>query len=789
MDTNTDKLKFRTSVKEKPETRRGILSTISSVYDPLGFVSPFILAPKILLQDLCRLGLGWDDEIPESFLLKWHSWLKELPQLDNVTIDRCIKPPNFGEPISNQLHHFSDASESGYGAVSYLRQENSKGDIHCSFLMSNSRITPLKHVTIPRLELSAATVSVRLDKMLRTELTIPIESSVFWTDSTSVLKYVTNTSTRFRTFVANRISVIRDISDPSQWRHVRSELNPGDDASRGLSAISLLNDHRWLLGPEFLWKHDSEWPESPSLNPLEDTDPEIKRDKTSCAVVVTERKSVCDLFENFSSWHRLKKFFSWMLKFKCNLQKASKNQNKFSKKDTFSLNPVSVEEMRMSEIEILKCVQNQQFSAEINMLLQNKKISKSSHLVKLDPILIASLIRVGGRLQNAPIPDDAKHQIILSNASHVTSLIIQHYHALSGTNHVLSMVRTKFWILKGSSTVRKTLLHCTQCRFWRSPTVEQKMANLPDDRIAPCEPPFTKVGTDYFGPIYVKRGRSTVKRYGCIFTCLAMRAVHIEVANSLDTSSFINALRRFIACRGQPTEIRSDNGTNFQGAEKELREEIAKWNQQSIREFLLQKEIKWIFNPPAASHHGGVWERCIRTIRKIMNTTVKQQTLDDEGLATLLCEIENVINGRPLTKITDDPRDLNAITPNHLLLLRQDSNTLPPGIFNQRETYSVKRWKQVQYLADQFWGRWIKEYLPLLQERQKWHNLTNNLSVGDLVLVVDQNLHRGKWPKGIIEEVYPDNDGIVRQVLVRTTSGKVRRDVRNICVLEGTCIP
>lgn len=199
---------------------------------------------------------------------------------------------------------------------------------------------------------------------------------------------------------------------------------------------------------------------------------------------------------------------------------------------------------------------------------------------------------------------------------------------------------------------------------------QQKMASLPEDRVNPSEHPFSYVGVDCFGPLEVRCGRNMVKRYGVLFTCLSVRAIHIEVVHSLDTNSFINALRRFIARRGPPLQMRSDNGGNFVKGEKELREAINKWNQGKIHEFLLAKSVKWIFNPPAGSHHGGVWERCIRMARKVMKALLKEQTLDDEGLLTLMAEVEAIINGRPITKVSDDPRDPEALTPNHLLLLR-----------------------------------------------------------------------------------------------------------------------
>ena len=208
----------------------------------------------------------------------------------------------------------------------------------------------------------------------------------------------------------------------------------------------------------------------------------------------------------------------------------------------------------------------------------------------------------------ARISLDAKHQIILPKNNHVSSLIINHYHTLSGHSgrqHVFSLLRQKYWVIKANSAVRKILTKCYSCRRREAPFCEQKMADLPEDRLVPDRPPFTTVGVDCFGPFHVRRARSLVKRYGVIFTCMTIRAVHIEIAHSLDTDSFLLALRRFIARRGQVQELRSDNGTNFTSGERELRKSIQAWNHEKIHEEMLQRNIKWTFNPPYGSHHGG----------------------------------------------------------------------------------------------------------------------------------------------------------------------------------------
>ncbi|KAK6175033.1 hypothetical protein SNE40_013574 [Patella caerulea] len=576
-DMENDSFTFKVDLQDKPATRRGILSIMSSVFDPLGFVAPLILPAKIILQELCRIHLDWDDVIPEKYLTAWLKWLEDVKKLSNLQIPRCIKPVTFSEVSTVQLHHFSDSSESGYGAVSYIRLIDVTGNIHCSFIAAKSRVTPLKVVTIPRLELSAATLSVRLNKLITKELDVNIEKSTYWTDSTSVLKYINNKDKRFKTFVANRIAFIHDGSDPSDWSFINGALNPGDEASRGISVEALLGNTRWWSGPEFLWRPEEEWMEQPNLEnqEIKDEDPEVKREKKICAAIVDE-DFVLQITEKYSSWHRAKKIIAWIIRYKSNLQKAVKKKK--GNNDELNLSQrLSVEELKGAELEIIKHVQKQHFSQEISSLQAErdfqKKALKGSSIFKLDPILVNGILRVGGRLRRSEESFESKHQIILPKKSHVSMLIIRHYHevsAHSGRSYILSAIRRRFWIIKGNSAVRNVISRCLPCRKRQAPVGNQKMADLPKSRVTPDLPAFSSVGVDCFGPFMVKRGRSELKRWGCIFTCLACRAVHLEILHTMDTDSFINGLRRFIARRGCPVEIRSDNGSNFVGGNKEL---------------------------------------------------------------------------------------------------------------------------------------------------------------------------------------------------------------------------
>jgi len=317
--------------------------------------------------------------------------------------------------------------------------------------------------------------------------------------------------------------------------------------------------------------------------------------------------------------------------------------------------------------------------------------------------------------------------------------------------------------------------------------MEQKMSDLPPERCS-TDPPFTYTGVDFFGPLIVKQGRKEVKRYGSLFTCLASRAIHIEIAASLDTDSFINALRRFISRRGPISQLRCDNGTNFVGAERELREALSHMNEGKVKDMLMEQSITWIFNPPAASHMGGVWERQIRTVRKVLASLSREfgYKLDDESLQTLMCEVESIINSRPLTTVSSDPNDTDPLTPNHILTMKSTIALPPPGTFQGADVYHRKRWRRVQHLANLFWTRWRKEYLLTLQERQKWNQPRRNTEVGDIVFIKDDSLPRNRWSLGRITQTEPDRKGFVRSAIVKTTSSELRRPVDRLVLLIPT---
>ena len=303
------------------------------------------------------------------------------------------------------------------------------------------------------------------------------------------------------------------------------------------------------------------------------------------------------------------------------------------------------------------------------------------------------------------------------------------------------------------------------------------MADLPRERLQERVFPFSNTGVDYFGPFEVKFMRKTMKRWCCLFTCLTTRAVHIEVVPSLEAETCLTAITRFIARRGKPATILSNNGTNFVGAAKEMRDCINAWNQSDIETSLAQKDIKWKFNPPGAPHFGGIWERLVRSCKKAMIAVLDGRPLTDDVLITTMCLVEQTLNARPLTRVSDDPDDLEALTPNHFLLGRANLATpfLPDA---QRYTDLRRVFRVSQAYSDMIWARWTKEYLPEWNVRNKWNkDDMRQLKVDDLVWVVDENVERFNYKMARVLEVQEGSDGRVRSATVVTKDGKLKRPV------------
>ena len=379
----TDRFKFKLTLPDRPNTRRGILSIVASIYDPLGLIAPFTLRGKQILQTMCHQNMNWDDPLENDLLQRWEKWSLDLSNLENVTVARCYKPPNFGKVKSYEFHHFSDAPYSGYGQCSYIRMIHERNEIHCALVMAKARVTPRKILTIPRVELMAAVTSVKIGNILRDELRLEAQE-FYWTYSQIVLAYIQNDAMRFHVFVANKIQVIQNATSRDQWRYIESSKNPADHTSRGFDAKELVTSS-WLRSPEFLWRT---LPKSETvLEVIHAEDVEVKR----VIVHTTHTKifKLSDRLKKFSDWNRALNSINLLRRLILRHQKKLPNSE--------------LEEMKETEKYIIKACQRAHYTDEINMM-EKKELIKNKQLSTLDLFLDAeNIICIGGRLKNSTL--------------------------------------------------------------------------------------------------------------------------------------------------------------------------------------------------------------------------------------------------------------------------------------------------------------------------------------------------------------------------------------------------
>ncbi|XP_055622581.1 uncharacterized protein LOC129766140 [Toxorhynchites rutilus septentrionalis] len=457
--------------------------------------------------------------------------------------------------------------------------------------------------------------------------------------------------------------------------------------------------------------------------------------------------------------------------------------------------PLKQEEYELAEQILWKQAQRDCYKDEVTVISKNQELSreewlqieKSSPLYKQSPFLDEyGVLRMDGRLRLADfVPYDTRFPTLLPRNHIITYRLIESYHQRYGHANketVFNELRRRFSIPKLRICVAQVMKNCQWCKVHKTKPEFPRMAPLPAERLVPFVKPFSYVGIDYFGPIDVTVGRRTEKRWIVLFTCLNVRAVHLEVAYRLNTESCIMAIRRFVVRRGPPIVIFSDNGTNFKAANRELQEQIQRIDASCANVFT-NARTRWSFNPPSAPHMGGVWERMVRSVKEMMSTLNNEQRLNDEILLTVISEAEEIVNARPLVYVPQDSDTGEAITPNHFLR----------GISSELENLSITPTNEIealrntyhrsQIVADRPWKRWLNEYLPSLNARSKWLEESRPLNPGDLVFVVDDHGRNG-WIRGKVEEVIQGRDGRIRQAMVRTSTGVFKRPVSKLALIE-----
>ncbi|XP_053692624.1 uncharacterized protein LOC128741073 [Sabethes cyaneus] len=782
---------------ETRPTKRNVLSCVMGFFDPLGLLSPFTIHGKILVQHLWRSGCEWDQEIDERCWNLWQQWVGLLPEVETLRIPRCFLGCAKSTVVESlELHIFTDASEHAYGCVTYLRSVVD-GEVNCSLVMSRAKVAPLKRQSIPRLELMAAVLGARMSQTFLETTTLHIDRTTLWTDSRTVLSWLQSDQYKYKQFVAFRVGEILELTNMRDWRWVPTKQNVADVLTKWGRGPPLQNESEWVKGPTMLYQLRDQWP---VIEPSEDTIEEARG-----LVMFHEVVDVSAI----SRWTKLVRVTATVVRFIINCRRkkagepivtsqATEHHRPLIKArySTVQL-PLQQEELRQAETVLWKQSQFASFPEEMNVLTANlkleagqppKRIEKSSVLYKCSPILDAEgVLRLRGRMEsNEVIPFDKKFRIILSGRHEITQKLILHYYVKFGHAYretVFNELRQKFWIQNARTAIRRATETCVWCKVHRCVPTAPMMGPLPVHRTTTHLRPFSAVGVDYLGPVEVTIGRRTEKRWVVVFTCMAVRAVHLDVVYSLSTQSCLMAIRRFVSKRGDPDHIFSDNATCFHGANTVMMKEIEKVHRECA-ERATSSITAWHFNPPSTPHMGGVWEWMVRSVKEALRVLDDGRKLTDEILVTALAEAEDMINHRPLTYIPQESAGEEAISPNHFI---RGTVTKEDAVLDNLDQYHEtlrNMYHRSRCLASKLWERWSQEYLPTLNHRPKWFEDTKPLEVGDLVFMVEGK-NRKYWRRGRVQEIVKGADGRIRQADVRTADGKVyRRAVANLAVME-----
>ncbi|XP_053692622.1 uncharacterized protein LOC128741071 [Sabethes cyaneus] len=783
--TNTDQFIFGIPKWNESTviTKRTILSDAAKLFDPLGLVGPVIVRAKICMQDLWRDQKTWDEPLSEEFQERWREFKNSLTTLQDLIIPRWAIQVD--SPSSIEIHGFCDSSEKAYGACIYLRAIAANGTIAVNLLTAKSKVAPLgdtkkqKRICLPRLELSSALLLAHLFQKVQHAIRLNTKP-FFWTDSTIVLHWLAATPSRWKTFVANRVSEIQHITASGIWSHVSGSENPADIISRGMDPEQLQHTSTWWHGPDWLSKQPRFWP---SLSPLHielfDQQDLEERPITLVAQPIT----VNSIFSLRSSYMALVRIVAWMQRFCYN----SQPKNLALRRNGC----LRVPEIKEAEKTLVRIAQSEIFSEDLSSIAKTGQVKPNSQLKLLTPLVCQGILRVRGRLQHAAVSYDRKHPMILPAKHPLTDLIARYYHEKllhAGPQFLIAGLREKFWPLRIRNLVRRTVHSCISCFRCRPRVQDQIMGDLPPERVSPTLP-FVHTGVDLCGPLYYRhpqRRSQHTKTYIAIFVCLSVKAIHIELVGDLSTGSFIAALRRFLARRGKPRLIECDNATNFKGASRELAELKRQFNsqqmQQSITSSCTEEGIEFKFIPPRSPNFGGLWEAAVRSLKAHLRATIGNAVLTAEQLTTLLAQIESCLNSRPLTQMTAEPEDLEVLTPGHFLIHRSLTAPAEPSLENV-PINRLDRWQVVQEYVRRLWRRWSTEYLSGLQPRTKWTREKDNIAIGTMVLVKEENLPPLKWRFGRIVHIFRADDGNIRVVVVRTKDGEFRRAISKICVL------
>ncbi|EYC14861.1 hypothetical protein Y032_0039g49 [Ancylostoma ceylanicum] len=774
-------------------SKRTALSACSSTFDPLGLLTPFLAPFKIFIQDIWKKGYLWDEPFREEDHQQWQELVQHLKH-PLPPLPRFIASSDAA--ATYELAVFGDASKRLFACCAYLICRTPESTTS-QLVMAKSLLAPSKQqVTMPRLELLASLISVRLARFLHSHLHLKITTIHLFSDSLIALHWIHSTRPLKR-FVQNRVNQIRTILTyftsadiQTKFYYVQSEVNPADCATRGLSTKEGKN-HIWWQGPPFLRKPPSEWPKAETEFALPpDMGLDAEYEFRASTVIPHQPYQSPFRFGATSSYLKLIRSTAYVLKFVKALFTRTGIRSK-----TLNLTTI-IPSKDISAREII--------TAETLLITEHyKECATTLKRLPLDQLNAHrssdGLIRCPNRLDNTRTSHQSSAPILLLPEHRLVHLLVMYYHKThyhTGVHATIASLRSSYLIPHIKSTVTRILRLCTTCRkaqghAYRYP----EMPSLPPERVNRSRP-FQNVGLDYLGPVYYRdQLHSQAKIWICLFTCMATRAVHLELVHNNTTYEFLLALRRFIARRGTPDLIISDNATTFTSGNDALQKII--YNKDTIKKLSAQfanRRITWKFNTPLSPWKGGFYERLVGLFKSAFKKAIHHTLLPLSQLHTLVAEIEAVLNSRPLLSVSDTSSSSLVLRPMDFISPQVELQ-LPPHQRNHPyfPPHRLSDWyAETLEVLNKFWDIWHKDYLSAIAQRHQQRIRQGRStplvpSVGDVVLVAEKNIPRGQWPLAIITSIRHSKTNVPRSVTVRMANGhELQRSVNQLYPLEVT---
>ena len=740
----------------KAITKRSLSSFLAGIYDLAGIALPYVVSLRLELRQLWQLGCDWDDSLPEEISSRIRQLMEDSSNLSGTAVPRNI--------IGEGDHHlivYSDASKDAVGAVAYCRTSSSTRFIMAKASLSNQP-------DMPKAELDGLFMAARLAKLLKTFYSF--SSISIYSDSKVNLDRLLQHPNKLASAVAVRIARLKRVVE-ADYLHVTSALNSADIVSRGTTLTKLIKSPIW---------------KSPAIEPSTCFHHHITAQVfTLAAQPVLPSECKCRPFDDFAT------MFDYYRAEAETMRKAATSENE----------ALSSADLDTITWQLIVQQSQQHFAEDITALKQQKPLPRQSRLANYNVNIDQDgLLRLATRLQNhAGLTKDEIYPMVLSNVCCITRLIIEHFHDRGfhpGESRTMSLVREKFFVLRSKRTVKAVVSRCQVCRRERGARQTQLFGSLPSFRLTENLAPFTFTGIDLFGPICVNAA-IPYKRSGVIFVCAVTRAIHIELVTDQTADQFCLALRRFMARRGVPEKVYSDNGSQLVKTRKQLLQYLSQVKTQHPEvEIRLQE---WMLQAPGSPWRGGFYERLIGSVKRALKSVIyrrprsAKKDINDAELQTVLAEIEARVNDRPLFTITDDNGEVVSVSPSSFLRGRRLSTLPTVGIKGHSDLERpdiIDAYLKNSRLVNGLWNSFRECYVKELRNYHQNYRRPGpqfHYRPGDVVLVTS-NLPREQWPTAVIKEVFTSPDGIIRTAAVRMklngTLQTSNRDTKNLIPLE-----